>query len=75
MRLPEQRAILATSILAAIEQLQELRSALANKTSHPYGDGTYDNMVNVDSDVHPRLYEIEGTLRNAADECLAQSAD
>jgi hypothetical protein len=62
MRLNEQRDALVNGILDASIDLNYLRSAILRKIAAPYGDGSKSNMVNVETDVLPRLNAILDTL-------------
>ena len=64
MKLKDQRNAMWNTIVEAIFEIDCLRAAVHRKTSMPYGDGTYSNMVNVNSDVLPRLDEIKDKLVN-----------
>ena len=67
MRLHQQRDLLQNHCVAAISELRDLQRRLHRKTTSPYGDGTYSNMVNVDTDVLPALRAVIGILNTDTD--------
>jgi hypothetical protein len=67
MRLNEQRDTLVEAIEDAGCDLIGLRAAILRKIAAPYGDGSRSNMVNVETDVLPRLVAILDTLQTAMD--------
>ncbi len=65
MRIHEQRDLLLTATATAELEARDLYSALVRKTACPYGDGTRSNMVNVETDVYPRLVNLITELNDA----------
>ena len=65
MKLHQQRERLIDGILGASTDLKYLRSSILRKMAAPYGDGSRSNMVNVETDVLPRLVNVLDILQEA----------
>ena len=70
MKLHEQVELLRTAVSTAMAECIRLETALLRKTGCPYPDGTYDNKVNIVTDVFPTLHEIRSTANHALMETL-----
>tara|TARA_R100000458_G_scaffold52071_1_gene53336 strand:- start:730 stop:933 length:204 start_codon:yes stop_codon:yes gene_type:complete len=67
MRLHEQRNLLQSRCEATVTEIRNLQRRLQDKTASPFGDGTYSNMVNVDTDVLPALRAVLDILNTDFD--------
>lgn len=68
MRLHERRNELEQLTREIQADIDELIAHISRKISRPYGDGTTSNLVNVNSDVLPRLRSIRIRLADATQE-------
>lgn len=62
MKLHEQRNELRQLVTAVYDDLVALTSRIQRKTACPYGDGSYSDMVNANTDVLPQLTDIRMKL-------------